>query len=77
MFGRGSKRNSYFRYYKKQQGILVLLRETKLAIMEDAVVRSLWPNPSVLWVAVDANNSTGGIIILWDSSPGVLKQSLN
>ena len=45
---------------------IVCLQETKLNCLDLWVVRSLWSNQYVNWVGLDAVNTTGGILIMWD-----------
>jgi hypothetical protein len=46
---------------------MVCLQETKLDGMDIRMVRSLWGNQHVNWVALDANNTAGGILLMWDN----------
>jgi len=45
---------------------VVCLQETKLAGMDRQMVSSLWSYPYVDWVALNADQTTGGVLILWD-----------
>ena len=46
---------------------IVCLQETKLDGLDHRMVRSLWGNQHVDWVALDAINTVGGILLMWDS----------
>ena len=46
---------------------IVCLQETKLACIDLRMVRSLWGNQHVDWVALDAINTAGGILLMWDT----------
>ena len=43
------------------------LQETKLDGLDHRMVRSLWGNQHVDWVALAAINTAGGILLMWDS----------
>ena len=45
---------------------IICLQETELDCIDLGVVRSLWSNRYVDWVAFDAVNTVGGILIMWD-----------
>ena len=45
---------------------VVCLQETKLSAIDLGVVRSLWSNPYVDWVALNAVNTAGGVLLMWD-----------
>lgn len=45
---------------------VVCLQETKLADIDRWMVCSLWSCPCVDWVALDANQTAGGVLIIWD-----------
>ena len=45
---------------------VVCLQETKLASMDSQLVSSLWSCPYVDWVALDADQIAGGILMMWD-----------
>jgi hypothetical protein len=46
---------------------MVCLQETKLDGMDIRMVRSLWGSQHVDWVTLDANNTAGGILLMWDN----------
>lgn len=46
---------------------LALFQETKLKGIDDIVIREIWGRKNVRWAAADADGSSGGILILWDS----------
>ena len=45
---------------------VVCLQETKLDHMDLLTVRSLWSNPYIGWEVVNAINTAGGILLMWD-----------
>ena len=45
---------------------VVCLQETKMARMDRQMVCSLWSCPYVDWVALEANQTAGGVLIMWD-----------
>ena len=45
---------------------VVCLQETKLSRIDWGVIRSLWSNQYVGWVALDAVNTAGGVLLMWD-----------
>ena len=45
---------------------VVCLHETKLAGMDKQMVCSLWSCPYVDWVALEANQTAGGVLMMWD-----------
>ena len=45
---------------------VVCLYETKLVSMDRQMVCSLWNCPFVDWVALDADQTAGGVLIMWD-----------
>ena len=46
---------------------IVCLQETKLDCFDLWVVRSLWGNQFVDWLALDAINTVGGILLMCDT----------
>ena len=45
---------------------VVCLQETKMARMDRQMVCSLWSCPYVDWVALEVDQATGGVLIMWD-----------
>jgi hypothetical protein len=45
---------------------VVCLQETKLDHTDLLLVRSLWSNPYIGWEVVNAMNTAGGILLMWD-----------
>ena len=45
---------------------VVCLQETKLAGMYKQLVCNLWSCPYVDWVTLDADWTTGGVLMMWD-----------
>ncbi|KAL4601768.1 hypothetical protein ACB092_10G005900 [Castanea dentata] len=44
----------------------ICLLETKLGVMSRSLVGSLWNFPYLDWVALDADYTSGGILVMWD-----------
>ena len=45
---------------------VVCLQKTKLVAIDLGMVHSLWSNPYLDWVALNANHTAGGILLMWD-----------
>ena len=45
---------------------VVCLQETKLEGMDRQLICSLWSCPYIDWVALDADQTAGGILMMWD-----------
>lgn len=45
---------------------IVILQETKTTIFDIPLIQSLWSFRNVGWIALEANGSTGGILIMWN-----------
>ena len=45
---------------------VVYLQETKLTGMDRQLICSLWSCPYVDWVALDADQTAGGVLMMWD-----------
>ena len=45
---------------------MVCLQETKLANIDLSLVRSLWSDPYLDWVALNAVNTARGVLLMWD-----------
>ena len=45
---------------------MVCLQETKFADIDRRMVCSLWSCPYVDWVAMDADQTAGGVLMIWD-----------
>ena len=45
---------------------VVCLQETKMARMDRQMVCSLWSCPYVDWVALEADQTASGVLIMWD-----------
>ena len=45
---------------------VVCLQETKIASMNRQLVCSLWSCPYVDWTVLEVDQTTGGILIMWD-----------
>jgi hypothetical protein len=48
------------------KGDVVCLQETKLAAVNLSIIRSIWGNMYVGWEVLNAVNSAGGILLMWD-----------
>ena len=51
---------------KKWKCDIVCFQETKLSSLNSLVVRSLWGSPFLDWVVLDAVNTAGGVLLVWD-----------
>ena len=45
---------------------VICLQETKLDGMDSQMVCSFWSCPYVDWAVLDADQTTGGVLIMWD-----------
>ena len=45
---------------------IVFFQKTKLSSLNSFVVRSLWGSPFLDWVVLDAVNTAGGVLLVWD-----------
>ena len=45
---------------------VVCLQETKFASLNSALVRSLWGSPFTDWAILDAVQTSGGVVLIWD-----------
>ena len=45
---------------------IVCFQETKLASLNSSVVRSLWGSQFLDWAVLDAVNTAGGVLLVWD-----------
>ena len=45
---------------------VICLQETKIAGMDKQLVCNLWGCPYVDWVALDADQTTGGVLMMWN-----------
>ena len=45
---------------------LVCMQETKVSSMDGGFVRSLWGSPFTDWSFLDAVQSLGGVLLIWD-----------
>ena len=45
---------------------VICLQETKLSGMDRQMVGNLWSCPYVDWVALDAVQTAGGVVMMWD-----------
>ena len=45
---------------------IIYLQETKINSMDLQTIKSLWGSPYSDWVALDAVNTTGGVLLMWD-----------
>ena len=48
------------------KGDVVCLQETKLTTVNLLIIRSIWGNMYVGWEVLNAVNSVGGILLMWD-----------
>uniref|UniRef100_A0A2N9EBT0 Reverse transcriptase domain-containing protein n=1 Tax=Fagus sylvatica TaxID=28930 RepID=A0A2N9EBT0_FAGSY len=52
--------------HRKTAKSAVVYEETKLSAIDLGVVQSLWSNPYVDWMALNAVNTAGGVLLMWD-----------
>ena len=45
---------------------IVCLQETKLSSLNSTLVRSLWGSPFIDWAVLDAVQTSGGVLLIWD-----------
>ena len=45
---------------------VICLQETKLAGLDSQLVDNLWSCPFKDWVALDAVQTAGGVLLMWD-----------
>jgi hypothetical protein len=60
------KRGILRNWLRKWKVDVVCLQETKLDKVDWRIIRSIWGNSFVAWVALDAINTAGGVLLLWD-----------
>jgi exonuclease III len=52
---------------KDWQADIICLQETKLKLITDPIVRSLWRCRYVDWLFLGSSGASGGILLMWDS----------
>ena len=45
---------------------IVCFQETKVSFIDVAFVRSLWDSPFIDWAVLDAMQTSGGVLLIWD-----------
>jgi hypothetical protein len=65
-FNNPHKRERVKFWLRQWQCNIVCLQETKLGSPDRRVIRSIWGNPYVDWVVLDAVGTTGGVLLMWD-----------
>ena len=55
-------------FLRRFRADLVCLQETKVQVMNSALVRSLGVGRRLNWKVLEAEGSAGGILLLWDNS---------
>ena len=45
---------------------IVYFQETKVSSIDMVFVRSLWGSPFIDWAVLDAVQSSGGVLLIWD-----------
>ena len=60
------KRGILRNWLRKWKVDVVCLQETKLDRVDWRIIRSIWGNSFVDWVALDAISTAGGVLLLWD-----------
>ncbi|KAL4651732.1 hypothetical protein ACB092_01G182200 [Castanea dentata] len=51
---------------RKRECDIVCFQETKVSSIDVAFVRSLWGSPFIDWAVLDAMQSSGGVLLIWD-----------
>ena len=62
----GRKRPRIKNLLSKWKVDIACLQETKLELVSNQLVQSLWRCPYVDWCHVVANGASGGILLIWD-----------
>ena len=60
------KREVVKNFLRDWKGDVICLQETKLDLVDQKIIRSLWGNMYVGWEALNAVHTAGGIILMWD-----------
>jgi hypothetical protein len=60
------KREGLKNLLRDWKGDIVCLQESKLDVVDQRLIRSLWGNVYAGWEALPAGNTAGGIILMWD-----------
>ena len=60
------KRQVCKNFLKEWKCDIVCFQETKIAFIDIAFVRSLWGSPFIDWDALDAVQTSGGVLLVWD-----------
>lgn len=55
---------------------IVILQETKLDSIDRRLVKSIWSSKRIGWMALDAQGSAGGILLMWREDRVTIKDSL-
>ena len=53
--------------HKEWKYDIVCFQKAKLSSLDSLIVRSLWGNPYLDWVALDVVNIAGGVLLVWDN----------
>ncbi|XP_028098166.1 uncharacterized protein LOC114297885 [Camellia sinensis] len=71
--GRVEKRRRIKEVLKEKKVDMAMLQETKKSEVDDIFVRSLWPNESMEFMGVDAEDSAGALLCIWKPEVFALK----
>ena len=52
--------------FKEWRCDIVCFQETKVSSIDGAFVQSLWGSPFTDWTVLDAVQSSGGVLLIWD-----------
>ncbi|KAG6669188.1 hypothetical protein CIPAW_01G225900 [Carya illinoinensis] len=61
-----NKRSRIKNLLREWRADIVCLQETKLKLVTQKIVRSVWHCPYVDWVYLASNGASGGILVMWD-----------
>ncbi|KAF8408911.1 hypothetical protein HHK36_004981 [Tetracentron sinense] len=64
--GRGERRLDVRGLLRKVEPDLIVIQETKLEVVNAAVVSEVWDNRQVDWVSVASVGALGGQLVMWD-----------
>ncbi|XP_028080504.1 uncharacterized protein LOC114282068 [Camellia sinensis] len=71
--GRPEKRRQIKKSLAERKVDIVLLQETKKAVVDSTLVRSMWPGKQFDFMTVDAIGQAGGLLCIWNPEVFFLK----
>ncbi|XP_028078606.1 uncharacterized protein LOC114280437 [Camellia sinensis] len=71
--GRPEKRRQIKKSLAERKVDIVLLQETKKAVVDSTLVRSMWPGEQFDFMAVDVIGQAGGLLCIWNPEVFFLK----